>query len=75
MTTDNSPEEARRKDRRRSLLIRLGQAIMALGAVIGITHWAAHLTGEPPAIADILVGYPTAGLLIMVGAILAGQKR
>ncbi len=57
------------------LLVRLGQAIMALGLMVGLSHWIAHvvMTGGPPGIQDLLIGYPTAAVLMIAGAILAGR--
>ncbi len=49
---------------------------MVVGAVVGLIHLFAHLGvfgGQPPGIVDVLVGYPAAGLLMVAGAITAGQ--
>ncbi|MBN9152379.1 MULTISPECIES: hypothetical protein [Microbacterium] len=65
--------------RRHRRLVRLGQIIMAVGGVVAIVHWLAHLEafgpGQPPGWLDFAVGYPTGFLLIMAGAIIAGRKR
>lgn len=77
-TTPDPDRDARRAYRRRRLLLRLGQALMAAGALVGAIHWAAHLAPpnqQPPGITDLLAGYPTAGILFVAGAIIAGQKR
>lgn len=57
------------------LLARLGQVIMALGLMVGLSHWIAHvvMTGGPPGIQDLLIGYPTAAEMMIAGAILAGR--
>lgn len=68
----------RRAERRRKRrLVRTGQAVMLVAVLIAVTHMLAHLQawggGPPSGLADLLVGYPTAGVLFVVGAILAGQ--
>ena len=78
--TKKQPElnEAQRKYRRRRRFLRTGQALMVVGALIAISHWLAHLEafgpGQPPGWLDLVAGYPAGGLLIVVGAILAGKK-
>lgn len=49
--------------------------IMALGFLVGLSHWIAHLvvTGGPPGLQDLLIGYPTAAAFLIAGAILAGR--
>lgn len=72
--TDDSQSNYRRHRR----LVRIGQVLMAAGALVAIGHWIAHLepTGQAPSIAqDIFIGYPTGGLLILIGAILAGRTE
>lgn len=72
--TDDSEANYRRHRR----LIRIGQVLMAAGALVGIGHWIAHLApaGQGPSVAqDIYAGYPAAGLLIMIGAVLAGRTQ
>ena len=64
--------------RRQRRLVRIGQVLMAAGALAAISHWVAHLapTGQGPSITeDIFIGYPTGGLLILIGAIVAGQTE
>ena len=64
--------------RRHRRLVRIGQVLMAAGALVAISHWIAHLaaTGQGPSITeDIFVGYPTGGVLILIGAILAGRAE
>lgn len=51
---------------------------MAAGALVAISHWIAHLApaAQGPSITqDILVGYPTGGLLIPIGAVIAGRTE
>lgn len=74
-----SPEEiARRKYRRRRIFLRTGQAIMAVGAVVAVVHWLAHLEAfgpaQPEGWIDLVAGYPMGLLLIIVGAIVSSRK-
>lgn len=50
----------------------IGWALVALAVVVGVTHWLAHLGAlyEDKAIWDLTIGYPTAGILGIAGAIL-----
>ncbi|MDD0856686.1 hypothetical protein NHF46_00555 [Arthrobacter alpinus] len=68
-------DDAAKNYRHHRFLVRLGQAIMALGLMVGLSHWIAHvvMTGGPPGIQDLLIGYPTAAVLMIAGAILAGR--
>lgn len=64
--------------RRHRRLVRLGQVLMAAGALVAISHWIAHLapSGQGPSItADIFIGYPTGGVLILIGAVIAGRTE
>ncbi|WP_454852364.1 hypothetical protein [Promicromonospora soli] len=64
--------------RRHRRLVRVGQVLMAAGALVVISHWIAHLEpyGRVPSIAeDIFIGYPTGALLILIGAIQAGRAE
>lgn len=64
--------------RRHRRLVRIGQILMAAGALVAISHWIAHLepSGQGPSItADIFIGYPTGGVLILIGAVLAGRTE
>jgi hypothetical protein len=71
-------EEAQKKYRRGRVYVRTGQAIMAGGAIVAIVHWLAHLEafgpGQPSGWIDIVAGYPMGAVLLMVGAMVAGQK-
>lgn len=77
MRSSPSNDDAANRYRRTRRLVRSGQAMMALGALVALSHWMAHIAmkGGPPGIQDLLVGYPTAGILIVVGAIMAGQTQ
>lgn len=59
---------------RRRLKRRLAFACVALGLMVGFSHLLEHLDIiellPNPVAQDLLVGYPTAGLLIVVGLIL-----
>lgn len=62
--------------RRRRRLLRVGQLLMAVGVVVAVIHWFAHLGAfgaQPSALVDVLAGYPAGGVLFVAGAILAGQ--
>lgn len=64
--------------RRHRRLVRIGQVLMAAGALVAISHWIAHLApaGQGPSITeDIFIGYPTGGVLILIGAIVAGRTE
>lgn len=58
---------------------RLAYLLMALGAIIGISHILEHLDVleilPNPTAQDLLLGYPTAGLLIVVGLILLPAQK
>ena len=68
--------ERLRAYRRKRRLVRIGQVLMAIGVVIGVVHWLAHIGtfgGQPSGLTDLLAGYPAAAVVFVVGAILAGQ--
>lgn len=72
------PRDSAANYRRHRRIVRLGQAIMAAGALVAISHWIAHL--QPPEqgpgiTEDIFIGYPTGALLFLIGAILAGRTE
>lgn len=73
------PQAARNKAaeyRRKRRTIRLGQALMALGGLIAVVHLLGHLGAfsvQPSGWQDLAVGYPTAGVIFLGGAIAAGQ--
>ncbi|MCU6482196.1 hypothetical protein [Arthrobacter sp. A2-55] len=68
-------DDAAKNWRHHRRLIRIGQAVMVLGGLVGLSHWFAHVAvpGGPPGIQDLLIGYPTAGLVLIAGAVLAGR--
>ena len=71
------PQQEKRRLRRRRLLLRGGQALMVAGALVGVSHWLAHLGtfgDQPPGWVDLAIGYPTAAVLLIGGAVAAGQK-
>ena len=78
-TSAAAREVARRKARREWMLLRVGQVLMAIAVLIALEHAAAHLGAfgkqQPNALVDLLAGWPLAGLLFIVGAVLAGQRR
>ncbi|MDO5865014.1 MULTISPECIES: hypothetical protein [Paenarthrobacter] len=70
--------DAESRHRRHRRLVRIGQVLMAAGALVAISHWIAHLaaTGQGPRITeDIFIGYPTGGLLLLFGAVIAGRTE
>jgi len=73
------PDDPQRSWRLHRRLVRTGQAMMIVGAGVAVSHWLAHIEtfgpGQPPGWLDLVAGYPTGGLLILFGAILAGRKR
>jgi len=76
---ESSPKDFERNWRIHRRLVRLGQALMIVGAIVAATHWLAHIEafgpGQPPGWLDLAAGYPTGVLLLLAGAILAGRKR
>lgn len=75
-SAERKREEARAKYRRKHRLLRIGQALMAVGALVGLVHLVAHLGffgGQPSGAIDLIAGYPMAGLLFVTGAVLAGR--
>lgn len=63
--------------RRKRRLIRAGQVLMALGVLIAVVHWLAHIGAfgvQPSNLTDLLAGYPAAAVVFIAGAMLAGQR-
>lgn len=52
-----------------------GWTLVALGVIVGVSHWLAHLgvLYEATGLADLLVGYPMAGLLGVAGAVVLSR--
>jgi hypothetical protein len=52
---------------------------MVAAALLALEHAVAHLGAfggkQPPVLIDLLAGWPLSGVLFIVGAILAGQRR
>lgn len=67
-----NPFDAYGRYRRR---VRLGQVFMVVGAIIAAVHVVMHLAGSPSGWTDLAAGYPTAGLVFIAGALLAGQTE
>lgn len=75
-SAEHRDAERLRAYRRKRRLVRIGQVLMAIGVVIAVVHWLAHIGtfgGQPSGLTDLLVGYPAAAVVFVVGAILAGQ--
>ena len=72
-------DAARRHYRRKRILVRVGQVLMIAAALLALEHVAAHLgafgSQQPPLLIDLLAGWPLAGVLFIIGAIFAGQRR
>lgn len=64
--------------RRRQRNLRIGQAIMAVGALVVVIHWLTHLEafgpGQPEGWIDLVAGYPMGLLLVIIGAIASSRK-
>lgn len=71
-TASNDAAKAYVKHRR---LVRLGQAFMAVAALVAVVHLAQHLASSPSGFADLVAGYPAAGVVFIVGAVLAGRAE
>lgn len=71
-------EESRRRYRRGRIYLRLGQSLMAVGALVVVQHWLTHIEAfgpdQPPLWLDMAAGYPMGTVLLVVGAIRAGTK-
>ncbi len=62
-----------RRQRRRKVW---AGALVTTGAIIGVSHWLQHLgayTLLDPGLADLLIGYPMSGALIVAGLIVLGR--
>ena len=78
---DKSPaarEAARRRYRRKLIIIRAGVVLMIAGVLLAAEHAAAHLGafgGEPSNVVDLTAGWPLAAVIFLVGVVMAGQRR
>jgi hypothetical protein len=71
-------EVAQRRYRHRRQMIRVGQVIMLAAVLLALEHVGAHLGafgGQPSIVVDLVAGWPLAGLMFIVGAMFAGQRR
>jgi len=72
-----TPEELRERYRRHRRFVRIGQVLMLIGLLVAVQHWLAHLGiygAQPPGWIDLVAGYPIAAVLILIGAMTAGNK-
>jgi hypothetical protein len=57
----------------------VGWTLVTLAAVVAVTHWLQHVGAitvlRPEARADLLIGYPTAGILGLLGVIVLGRRK
>ena len=75
-TADRKAAERRDQRRKTRRLVRTGQALMVLAALVALTHLAMHLQvfgAQPSNLLDLVAGYPAAAILGLIGAILAGR--
>lgn len=74
----NQNDEAKQYQHHRRL-VRIGQVLMAIGIVVVIVHWLAHLEAfgpaQPEGWVDLVAGYPMGALLLLGGAMVAGRKQ
>lgn len=68
-------DEPARAWTRHRRIVRAGQALMALGALIVVVHLVAHLTSSPSGWTDLTIGYPTGAGLGLLGVVLAGRAQ
>ena len=57
--------------------VRAGQLVMIVAGAMALVHLFAHMGafgGQPSGWTDLLVGYPSAGVLFLGGAYLAGRN-
>lgn len=75
----DAASEFRARWRRYRIIVRVGQVLIGVGALVAIIHWLTHLevfgAGQPPGWLDLAAGYPMGAVLVVVGAVLAGRKR
>lgn len=63
-----------RRWQRHDRMVWLGKVLMGGGVLIVLVHVIMHLTGSPSGWTDLIAGYPTGGIVAMVGAVLAGRR-
>ena len=73
--TQPTPIDPQALWRRHRRLVRLGQALLLVGVLVGLVHMLLHVAGSPSGWTDLAVGYPTAALLALAGAMLAGRAE
>jgi len=75
----DSREKRREAWEKRRRKRRLAWVFFALGAVVGVSHLLEHLDViqvlPNPTAQDLLLGYPTAGLLIVIGLIMLPAEK
>lgn len=78
-TGSGEAEQKRHAWRKRQAKRRAAFVLMALGVVVAGSHLLEHLNVfqllPNPAAQDLLLGYPTAGVLLVVGLILLPAER
>lgn len=81
VTVPATAEKARayRDYRRRERLRKIGFVLIVLGIALALEHAAAHLgafgRAQPSALIDLTLGWPLAAVIVIVGMIMAGQRR
>ncbi|MCI4658442.1 hypothetical protein [Cryobacterium zhongshanensis] len=79
MTPDSAaPDASARLKRQRRLFLRSGQLLMIVGVLIAVAHWLGHLdpvtATHPPVWVELLVNYPVAAVVVIIGANLSSHK-
>jgi hypothetical protein len=64
--------------RRRRILIRVGVVLMIGAAGMALVHAGDHFgafgTAQPAGLTDLLLGWPMSAVLLLIGAVMAGQS-
>ena len=55
--------------------VRAGQVLMGVGIMVAAVHAFQHLATSPSGLVDLVAGYPAAGVVFLVGAVLAGRAE
>ena len=78
-SSSNAKQMDYRTYRRREQLRKAGYVLIAAGIAIALEHAAAHLGAfdrrEPSTLIDLTLGWPLAMVVVIIGMILAGQRR